>query len=560
MDEFTPAESALLSRFCTNTDKPTFGLVNLPQVVCGALFSRYSRSTKSARRILLEEFIQNPEMQFEQIVGSSSSSADQQLVATQKAEQFYDRVLVGYGDDSVAELGGAHLACEEISNLATKFVQDARIGISPLEKSTRYVYFHQKDKDGKYRYYRGAEIAQKEGGEEYLHTCDLLFDTYVKLQAPLGEFLKKKYPKPAPKAGEEPLSDRAYDSTIKAKVCDLLRGLLPASTLTNTGLYGNGRAFEYLLTRMYSSDLPEVNFLAGAMQGELTKIIPSFVKRANDKHGQATQDYWKGCRQKTGTEAEKNRAQSLFWSLSDRGWNPERIHESMPELSLVEYDARAEQKICTAILFANGWDYTSAKARADLMSDEDRLSLLSAYVGERGNRRHKPGRAFEHAHYTFAICGNFGQFRDLHRHRMLTQERQLLSCNWGYDVPEELKEAGLSDEFENAIQEAKAAYDHLRSARGPILAQYVVPMAYRLRWYFHLTLREAFHLIELRSMPQGHEDYRRVVIQMHDQIARVHPRLASFMKFVNRENVALERLESEKKIDEKLKKLGQNQI
>ena len=543
MDEFTPEQKAILSRFCTNVDKPTFGLVNLPQVVCGALFSRYSRSTKSARRVLLEEFIQNPEMKFEEIVGGSvTGSADQQLVATQKAEQFYDRVLVGYGDDSVAELGGAHLACEEVSDLATKFIQDARIGLSPLEKSTRYVYFHQKDKDGHYRYYRGAELADDAA---YLKICDLLFDTYVKLQEPLAAWLKKKYPKAAD------VTERAYESTIKAKVCDLLRGLLPASTLTNTGLYGNGRAFEYLLTRMYSSDLPEVNRLAGEMQEELSKAIPSFVKRCNDRHGQATQAYWKECREKTKKEAEKNQKQSLFWSQAE---NSGYCSEYIDEVRLLEYDGRAEQKIIAAILSANGWDYISAKARADSMSDSDRLSLLSAYVGERGNRRHKPGRAFEHAHYTFAICGNFGQFRDLHRHRMLTQERQMLTCDWGYDVPKELKEAGLAGEFEEAMKEAKEVYDGLRERKGPVLSQYSVPMAYRLRWYFHLTLREAFHLIELRSMPQGHEDYRRVAVKMADEIARVHPRLAAFMKFVNRENVALERLESEKKIDEKLKK------
>ena len=190
------------------------------------------------------------------------------------------------------------------------------------------------------------------------------------------------------------------------------------------------------------------------------------------------------------------------------------------------------------------------------MDDAARLSVLSSYVGERGNRRHKPGRAFEHAHYTFAICGNFGQYRDLQRHRMLTQERQLLSCNWGYDVPKELEEAGLAGEFEKAMKEAKESYPHLLQSRGPILSQYAVPMAYRLRWYFHLTLREAFHLIELRSQPAGHEDYRRVAVEMADELARAHPRLASFMKFVNRQDVALERLESEKKIDEKLKRIG----
>ena len=236
----------------------------------------------------------------------------------------------------------------------------------------------------------------------------------------------------------------------------------------------------------------------------------------------------------------------------------QKPNPTVPEVELIEFDSHAEQKIIAAILFSSGGlDYASSKKRADSMGDADRLTIFSAYVGERANRRHKPGRAFELAHYTFAICGNFGQFRDLHRHRMLTQERQMLSCDWGYDVPEELKEAGLAQEFEKAMQEAKGAYDRICASSGPALAQYAVPMAYRLRWYFHLSLREAFHLIELRSMPQGHEDYRRVAIKMADEIKRVHPRLAEFMKFVNRENGTLERLESEKKIDEKLKKMDE---
>lgn len=539
MDEFTPEQKALLSRFCTNMDKPTFGLVNLPQVVCGALFSRYSRSTKSARRVLLEEFIQNKEMQFDQIVGISeekTASAQNQLVATQKAEQFYERVLVGYGDDSVAELGGAHLACEEVSNLATKVIQDARIGLSPLEKSTRYVYFHQKV-DGHYRYYRGDEVASD---AEYVRICELLFDTYSKLQEPVGAFLKKKYPKPPE------VTDRAYESTIRAKVCDLLRGLLPASTLTNTGLYGNGRAFEYLLTRMYSNDLPEMRHLASSMHAELEKVIPSFVKRANDKYGQATQNYWKG-----------SRAAVKEWVRTNV--NTPAPSADIPEVELVEHDPLAEQKICAAILFGQGWDYQEARQKSMLITPKQRLELLTAYSGVRENRRQKPGRAFEHAHYTFAFLGNFGQFRDLHRHRMLTQERQLLNCDWGYDTPLELEEAGLAEEYKSALNEARKVHLGLRSRLGAELAQYAVPMAYRMRWYFHISLRECFHLIELRSMPQGHEDYRRVAVKMADELKRAHPRLAALMKFVNRENVGLERLESEKKIDEKMKRLEEAQ-
>ncbi|HEX5691774.1 MAG TPA: thymidylate synthase, partial [Roseiflexaceae bacterium] len=152
-DRFNEDERALLAPFVTDLDAPIFGLRNLPEVVKGALFSRYSRSDKSLRRILLDEFIQAPESDFHAIVGGARASGAEQVVAVQQAEAFYERVLVGYGDDSVAELGGAHLACEGISNIAAKALEDSRIGISPLEKSTRYVVFNRK-LDGRYRYLR----------------------------------------------------------------------------------------------------------------------------------------------------------------------------------------------------------------------------------------------------------------------------------------------------------------------------------------------------------------------------------------------------------------------
>ena len=222
-------------------DSGCFVLINLPEAVKGALFSRYSRSSKSLRRVLLDEFILNPETGFAEIVGQVTNQGESQLVATKKAEDFYDRVLVGYGDDSVAELGGAHLACENISMVLTKIMQDARIGISPLEKSTRYVYFDQKE-DGKYRYHREEKIMQSKFANEYLRVCDLLFDTYALLIPQIAKIEQEKFPR------EETVSERAYASTIRAKVCDILRGILPASTLTNAGFFGNGRAFEYLLT------------------------------------------------------------------------------------------------------------------------------------------------------------------------------------------------------------------------------------------------------------------------------------------------------------------------
>src|SRR5690349_20318449 len=262
-DAFTAEERELLAPFVTDLDAPVFGLRNLPEVVKGALFSRYSRSDKSLRRILLDEFIQAPESGFAALVGGQASDtaagAAAQLVAVQQAEAFYERVLIGYGDDSVAELGGAHLACEGVSNIAAKALEDSRIGISPLEKSTRYVVFNRK-LDGRYRYLREPQVMASGHAAGYQAALDGLFDTYSALLEPTIDWVRAQTPRDAE------TSERAYNSATRAKACDLLRGLLPMAALTNVGLFGNGRAFEYLLTRLYASPLAELPALATQMQ------------------------------------------------------------------------------------------------------------------------------------------------------------------------------------------------------------------------------------------------------------------------------------------------------
>ena len=271
MEEFTQEEKEVLKPFFTNLDKPIFALVNLPEVVKGALFSRYSRSTKSLRRVLLDEFIMKPEMGFKEIVGFQTAKGEEQIVAVKKAEEFYDRVLVGYGDDSVAELGGANLACEQISQIAAKVIEAPRIGLSPLEKSTRYVWFNQKI-NGQYQYVRDPVIMGSRFADLYIDTCDLLFDTYSRLTEPMTKWVMERFPK------EESITDRAYNSAVRAKACDILRVFLPASTMTNVGLYGNGRAFEYLMVKMYAHPLAEIRQLAATIHEELSKVVPSFVK------------------------------------------------------------------------------------------------------------------------------------------------------------------------------------------------------------------------------------------------------------------------------------------
>lgn len=518
--EFSEQEQAILRPYVTNLDQDVFALRNLPEVVKGALFSRYSRTTKSLRRVLLEEFISSKDMAFDQIV---SAPAKDETVAIQKAEQFYDRVLVGFGDDSVAELGGAHIAVENTSNIVTKILEDSRIGLSPLEKSTRYVYFNQK-KDGKYAYYREPLLMQQDA-TLYEKTCDALFDAYTHLMDPVTKYVQEKFP-------QSNASDRAYQSATRAKVCDVLRGLLPAATQTNVGIFGNGRAFEYLLLKMYASPLQEARDTAAAMHRELEKVVPSFVKRANDKYGQATQAYLQ-------------QTQNQVTQISTPASTQDR------EVVLIHHDSNAVDKVVAAILFEAGHaDLASLKQTVSGLTPAQKQDALDQYAGHRQNRRHKPGRAFEHANYTFCIQANYGAYRDLQRHRMITQHRQLLTTAHGFDVPPEIIDAGLQEQFTAPLLEAQAAYTEFK--KNPWQAQYVVPMAFKLQWYFTLNLRSLYHLVELRSMPQGHSDYRRIAVAMADEATKATPELCKYLTFVHRNANGLERIESEKKIDAKM--------
>ncbi|MBU0526930.1 FAD-dependent thymidylate synthase [Candidatus Micrarchaeota archaeon] len=529
MDEFSEEERRLLEPFVTNMDKSVFVLTNLPEVVKGALFSRYSRSANSLRKVLLKEFMQSEELGIE---GFQSLGRDS-LVKTKKAEEFYDRILVGYGDDSVAELAGAHIALEEISIIATKIVEDARIGLSPLEKSTRYVYFDKKREDGSWPYLKEKTIMKSEFADMYIKTCDLCFQTYSDLVPKVSEYIMEKEPK------DEETSDRAYRSTVRAKTCDILRGLLPASTLTNMGFFGDGRAYEYLITKMYGDDLSEIRDLAGLMQGELAKVIPSFVKRANNKYGIAMQDYLKKVRSDMGEIADRYPG-----SGGEEG------------VKLIEYDKDAERKIIIAALYPYLEQSMEEISRiVDQMSDEEKQTVISKYINERGNRRQKPGRGFEHAYYTFDVVANYGAYRDIHRHRILTQERQLLGPHLGYKLPTELVDSGYQNEFTNVMEEAKNTYEQI-SKKFKKEAQYVIPLAYNIRWYMTYNIREAYHLLELRSAMQGHIDYRRIAQNMFREIKKVHPNLAAGMKYMDMQEYGLERLEAEKKLDKKMEELN----
>jgi len=539
--EFTADEQRALAPFFTNLDRSVFGL-KLPQEVAGALFSRYSRSTKSLRRTFLDEFLGDPELGLKDLLGAQTAAGDDSA-ALKKARAFYDRVLVGYGDDSVAQLGGAHIACENISNVAAKLIEDARIGIAPLEKSTRYVRFDQKDAAGRYLFYREPRIMASRHRDGYVEVMNLLFETYSKQMESMLDHIARSLPieqlevrdptngkglSYAEAAKDERLrrwAETAYRATVRAHACDVLRGYLPAATLTNVGIFGVGQAFEYLLSRLYSRALGEARELAGAMHGELNQLIPSFVKRAQ------ANDYLVG----TAAAAE---------ALARDALDTTSAGASEP-VALIDYDRNAEEKIIAAVLYPHARDsLQQLRQIAARMSAAERRKILEEYFTKRRHRRDKPGRAFENVYYTFDIVGNLGLYRDLHRHRILTQERQEFTTVHGYDTPPELEEAGFKPEFDHCMARAAELYEAIHR-EFPCEAQYVVPFAYKIRWYMKMNLREAVHVCELRTMPQGHPDYRFIAQEMWHRIQEVHPTLAGVGKFIDWKSYRLGRLQSE---------------
>jgi thymidylate synthase ThyX len=524
-EDFTPAEADVLRRYFTNLDEPVFALVNLPEVVKGALFARYSRSPKSLRRLFLDEFVGDLD-----IAGDASVDA---TVGLQRAEELYDRVFLEYGDDSVAQLGGVHLACEQASNLLTKVLERGRL-MSYLEQSTRYIAYDARI-GGRYRYYRDPGVLGSHLGLRYVGDLDRLFDTYGELASTMIDFFRDRFPKdPAD-------SDFIYRQALKAKALDAVRGVLPAASLSNVGIYGTGQAYEALLLRMRAHPLPEARSYADLMLTELRKVIPSFLKRVDlTDRGVAASTYMAG-----GRIQMEEVAARLFPDEAGGGGEG-------PSVRLVDFDPDAEVKLVASMLYP----YTQLadadiEARVRAMSVDERLGVVRAYVGERTNRRHRPGRAFERPSYRFDILADYGAFRDLQRHRLLTIEWQPLSPRHGYTRPEAVDRAGLAPTFDEAMERSAALHDVLADP-FPLHAPYAVSLAYRIRFVMEMNAREAMHLIELRTTPQGHPAYRVVAQEMHRLIAERagHRVVAEAMRFADHSpEPDLERLASERRAE-----------
>ena len=519
-ESFTASQRELLSRYVTNTDRPVFGLVNMPEVVKGAVFARYSRSRKSLRQLLIDEFADD-------LAAGEPGAGPATAGRAQRAESLYGRVFGEYGDDSVAQLGGAHIAVEQASNLLTKMLEWGRLG-AYLEQSTRYIPYDDRP-GGRYRYYRDPDVMASRHAEAYEAVLDGVFDTYAELLPRVRAWAEQRFPQ------DETTSPRVYRNTITAKTCDLLRGLLPAATVSNVGIYASGQAYEHLLLRLRAAELCEARQVGDAMLGELRHIIPAFLSRVDrPDRGGVWSSYLAETRAATRAVAGE--------LLGDVRPVP------MPEVSLTAFSTDAEVELVTGMLYPHS-HLPEPQLRgivADMTPDE-RVRVVRAYGGDRTNRRHKPGRALERVWYRFDVCSDYGAFRDLQRHRMLTIEWQDLSCHHGYDTPPEISEAGVADEWHQAMQRQAELWERLRPD-FPSQAQYAVGFAWKLRYNMQLNARAALQMLELRTTPQGHPSYRRICQQMHRLIAEEagHRAVAELMSFVDHGASDLERLEAER--------------
>jgi thymidylate synthase ThyX len=499
VETFSEPEQALLAPHFTNLDRHVFCLVNLPETVKGALFARYSRYGGTLRRLFLEEFAED--------VPAGARPFDG--VEGERAAQLYERVFIGYGDDSIAQVGGAHLACEWVSNLLTKILQRGRLA-AYLEQSTRYIPYDAPMPGGGHRFYRDQEL-----GDSYAATMDELFRIYAASLEAVRRWAEERWPR-----GEgEP--ERAWSSSIRAKALDLVRGLLPASTLSHVGMYASGQAYEGLLLRLLASPLPEARAFGELILAELKQVMPSFVARVDrpDRGGE-----W--------IEYLRRRREAAERAVARLGLDRAEPGDS-PSVELVHVDG-SEQALLAASLFeSSSLAEAEISQRLERLDPIERAELISALVGERANRRHRPGRGWEAVRYRFEIVSDYGAFRDLQRHRLLTCQWQGLTPDLGAGVPEEVREAGVGGDYERALEASRTEFERLRAAGLAEAAPYALCLGYRIRYVLDLNAREAMHVCELRSGREGHPAYRAVAQAMYERIGAVHPAIAGAMTHVD---------------------------
>lgn len=513
----TAAGEAYLDTVVTNSTGNVYAFnENLSPVTIAAAMARLSRRGDDMRITLLDEF-----------AGKLG-----------KDEKLLQRVITAYGDDSVQQLAGVHFVIENASNLLTKKLEWGRLA-AYLEQSTRYIYFDKKDEKGRYKYYMPKSF-DKKTKQQYKKTMDTIFDLYSDMVHKLTDYVTEHSDVPQKER------DIAFKGAVRAQACDAVRPVLPVATKSTVGIFASGQALESLIMHLQSDTLPEAQETGKHLLDEARKVVPMFLERADKpERGGAAIAYRANTTKAVAEFAEK----SLPAGYSADSSQPVTLTDFWPrnELDLVadmlyEHSSLSLQDIRTEVA---SWPY------------DQKLQAFQTYMGERLNRRHRPGRALEKAHYSWDIICDYGIFRDLQRHRMVDDlQWQQLTPRYGYDIPTLVEEAGLTEQFEQCFDLSLELYSQLQAAGYALEAQYATLLGHRMRWKITYNAREAFHFHELRTSPQGHPGYRKLVQSMHEKLAEIHPLMAEAMKFVNQgEDEALTRLAAERYTQFKLDQL-----
>ncbi len=536
---FDDDENSKLDRVVTNSDKNVYAWKisdAFSQENAGALLSRYSRTASTARDIYLKEFYPN----------------------INKGREFYQAWLLDYGDDSIQEMvGGLPVSFEYVSNLAAKEIEDSRFA-SAIEKSSRYVPFDKKLPNGQYMFYTDKDIMESRFGDAYLSVMNGLFDSYSRHISDMSGLIEEKNPIEEVKfsfsgrvmtmpeftlsGADYGLSEKdlvkAYNNSVRANALDLLRDYLPMSTLTHVGISANARVYDGILTKMFSSPLGEARWLAENAYGEIYKLAPSVINGIKKKHGEEAIKFLMDKRDKISLDGileDEKPLETSSLSLFD-----------YPGRGSMDPDAAARNSLLSVILYTGSYSL-SLQDSSDVaagMSKDRQDKVISDYVGNRTNRRQRPGRAFESLYYVFDIKNRVGIYRDLQRHRVGTQQRKMFSTDLGYSVREQFAEIGIDEDYREKMGEVTDLFNSLRKTL-PYQAQYAVTFGFNVRWYININARELFHICELRTTPQGHPDYRKVAQDMARVVENVNPSVTKHMYFLNKENKELGRLGSE---------------
>ena len=511
-DDLTDREIEILRPYLTDVEAKVFSLKNLNPEVIGAALARYSRAPTGFKETIAREFL-NPD-------GSPNDV---------KGSEMIDRVVNKFGDESVAELAVSPLCIEDISNLMTKIIEDRRIGGSPIEESTRYVLYDS-PRDGKWRYVRPQNILASGLGAKYLETMDFLFETYAGMVEPMKGLFRKRLPEndfqieverdgrhvmvgagKLENENEKKAHRIAYNFTIRSAACDVIRCVLPAATQANLGLVANGRFYSGLISKLLSNDLEEARSLAASIKTALDHQIPTFIKRA----------------EKNQYRIDIDRAMK---SLCGQLFADEKI-ETVPEVVLLDDRPEHHQDDLIASMVFPYVQHPTSQVRRVVraLPQEKRQDIFRAYCGGRKSKRDRPGRALEFGYpINFDIVAGFAEYRDLQRHRMLTQQRQDLGISLGYSFPDEIREIGREEIVTECFGRAEELYHALQRDGFHVEAQYASLFNHFIRWNMGMNLRELGHFTELRAQKAGHPKYRRIAQTM----ARLYRNRCPDMKLI----------------------------